>query len=79
MNEAVKGVAFFLGNTPAVCRASYIDPRVFDRFQSGWTIACRAAPANEDPFAEDRKRRRIERAVIDLISDPRESPLVERP
>ena len=39
MNEAVKGVAFFLGNTPAVARASYIDPRVFDRFQSGWTIA----------------------------------------
>jgi DNA topoisomerase-1 len=39
VNEAVKGVAFFLGNTPAVSRASYIDPRVVDRFHSGWTIA----------------------------------------
>ena len=39
INDAVKGVALFLGNTPAVARASYIDPRVFDRFQSGWTIA----------------------------------------
>jgi DNA topoisomerase I len=78
VNEAVKGVAFFLGNTPAVCRASYIDPRVLDRFHSGWTIAVELR-TNEDPFAQDRKRRRIERAVIDLISDPRDSPLVERP
>jgi hypothetical protein len=29
---------YYLGNTPAVCRASYIDPRVFDRYLSGWTI-----------------------------------------
>ena len=78
VNQAVKGVAFFLGNTPAVCRASYIDPRVLDRFQSGWTIAVDMRPG-EDPFAQERKRRRVERAVIDLISDPRESPLVERP
>ena len=77
VNEAVKGVAFFLGNTPAVCRASYIDPRVIDRFQSGWTIGIELRPA-EDPFAQDRRRRRMERAVIDLISDPRDSPLVER-
>jgi DNA topoisomerase I len=77
VNEAVKGVAFFLGNTPSVARASYVDPRVLDRFQSGWTIAIDLR-ANEDPFAHDRRRRRLERAVIDLISDPRESPLVER-
>ena len=76
-NEAVKLVSFFLGNTPAVCRASYIDPRVFDRFHSGWTIAIELGPG-EDPFARDRKRRRLERAVADLISGPRESPLVER-
>jgi DNA topoisomerase IB len=78
VNEAVKLVAFFLGNTPAVCRASYVDPRVLDRFRSGWTIAVDLR-TNEDPFAHDRKRRRIEQAVIDLISDPRESTLVERP
>jgi len=77
VNEAVKGVAFFLGNTPAVCRASYIDPRVLDRFHSGWTIAVDLR-SNADPFAQDRRRRRIERAVIDLISDPRDSTLVEQ-
>jgi DNA topoisomerase IB len=32
-------VAQILGNTPAVCRTSYIDPRVFDCFESGDTIA----------------------------------------
>ncbi len=36
--EVVKGVAEVLGNTPAVCRRAYIDPRVFDRFDSGTTI-----------------------------------------
>ena len=76
-SRAVKEVSRYLGNTPAVCRASYIDPRVFDRFQSGWTIAL--DPAREDdPFASDVGRRRWEKAVIDLISEPRESPLVER-
>ena len=51
---------------------------MLDRFQSGWTIAVDLQPG-EEPFAKERKRRRIERAVIDLISEPRESPLVERP
>ncbi len=36
--RAVKEVAHYLGNTPAVCRASYIDPRVFDRYRDGVTI-----------------------------------------
>jgi DNA topoisomerase IB len=33
--EVVKGVAERLGNTPAVCRSSYIDPRVFEAWRSG--------------------------------------------
>ena len=78
INDAVKGVSFFLGNTPAVCRASYIDPRVFDRFDSGWTIAL-PTHGGEELLAHEASRRRVERAVLDLISEPRESPLVERP
>jgi DNA topoisomerase I len=58
ITAAVREVAVFLGNTPAVARSSYIDPRVFDRFLSGWTIA----PAHE------RGRTAIEKAVLDLIS-----------
>jgi DNA topoisomerase IB len=38
IRAAVKRVAERLGNTPAVCRSSYIDPRVLDRFRGGKTI-----------------------------------------
>jgi DNA topoisomerase I len=33
--QVVEAVAAMLGNTPAVCRRSYIDPRVFDGWQDG--------------------------------------------
>lgn len=36
--RAVREVAHYLGNTSAVARASYIDPRVFDRYRDGETI-----------------------------------------
>jgi DNA topoisomerase-1 len=38
IRAAVKRVAARLGNTPAVCRSSYIDPRVLDRFRDGKRI-----------------------------------------
>jgi DNA topoisomerase-1 len=37
--RAYQEVAHYLGNTPAVCRSSYIDPRIVDHYQSGSTIA----------------------------------------
>ncbi|HEV7753771.1 MAG TPA: DNA topoisomerase IB [Baekduia sp.] len=39
MARVVKEVAHYLGNTPAVARSSYIDPRTFDRYVDGITIA----------------------------------------
>src|SRR3989337_2674165 len=48
MTRAVKEVAHYLGNTPAVCRASYIDPRVFDRFRDGVTIGNALERLGED-------------------------------
>jgi DNA topoisomerase IB len=39
ISSVVRDVAEHLGNTPAVARGSYVDPRIFDRFRSGWTIA----------------------------------------
>jgi len=36
--QVVKDVAEELGNTPAVCRASYIDARLFDLWERGETI-----------------------------------------
>lgn len=35
VNEVVRDVAASLRNTPAVCRASYIDPRVFEAWRDG--------------------------------------------
>ena len=37
ITRAVREVAGYLGNTPAVARASYIDPRVIERYQDGIT------------------------------------------
>ncbi len=37
--RAVGEVSGFLGNTPAVCRASYINPRVIELYEEGVTIA----------------------------------------
>ena len=38
IKQAVDAVAELLGNTPAAARRAYIDPRIFDRYLSGWTI-----------------------------------------
>jgi DNA topoisomerase I len=59
--EVVREVADELGNTPAVCRRSYIDPRVFDRFREGVTV---------DPpriRSDERWRAEAERRVLALL------------
>lgn len=56
VTQVVREVAEELGNTPAVCRASYIDPRVIDLWERGQTIGRR------------RTRAGAERAVIALLS-----------
>jgi DNA topoisomerase I len=63
IREAVRHVAERLGNTPAVCRSSYIDPRLLDRFRDGMTIK---AQTRRGPLS-DRRRAKIEREVLDLI------------
>jgi DNA topoisomerase I len=55
INAAAADVADVLGNTPAIAKKSYIDPRVFDRYLSGTTISPGLG------------RREIERAVIALL------------
>jgi DNA topoisomerase IB len=78
ISSAVKDVAVFLGNTPAVCRASYIDPRVFDRYLSGWTIGG-AVGRLGDPIdiGPPSSRGPVEKAVIDLIEGER-TPALEK-
>jgi DNA topoisomerase I len=70
IGDASRTVAAYLGNTPAVCRASYIDPRVIDSFQAGRTIAPRIERLRNGPdMANERTRARIERAVLELLGD----------
>ena len=76
-NLAVKQVARFLGNTPAVCRASYIDPRVLDRFDGGITIGGVFDRLPEDPSEWPQVQGPIEKAVLDLL-ERRESSALER-
>jgi DNA topoisomerase-1 len=66
INRAVKTVATALGNTPAVCRRSYIDPRVFDRYRDGETIDLGRRAAEAGTMSE-RTRQRIEHEVLELI------------
>ena len=69
VSKAVKQVAGYLGNTPAVCRASYIDPRVIDHFESGDTIdpnLIRSAK-DLDPVSL-RNRQKVETAVLELLA-----------
>jgi DNA topoisomerase IB len=69
VTQAVDTVASYLGNTPAVARGSYIDPRVFDCFDAGVTIAA-CLPSGWEPDLDDAAlRKRVERAVLDLLSD----------
>jgi len=75
--RAVKEVAHYLGNTPAVCRASYIDPRIFDRYDSGLTIGGVLMEVGETGDI-DSLHGPVEDAVLDLIAEEESSPAVER-
>ena len=63
--SAVKRVAEQLGNTPTVCRASYIHPRVLKAYESGVTL---------DQFTKE-KDRKIKR--INIEYEPEEIALLK--
>jgi DNA topoisomerase I len=68
IRQATIDVSEALGNTPAVARGSYIDPRVFDRFLSGWTIAGELRRIDKRGLAPEERRTAIELAVLDLLA-----------
>jgi DNA topoisomerase IB len=68
ITRAVKEVAHYLGNTPTVARASYIDPRVFDRFRDGEVIDYRlVAAASERNGDATAIQGPVEKAVLKLL------------
>jgi DNA topoisomerase I len=72
----VKEVAEVMGNTPAVCRRSYIDPRVIDRYHEGSTIAddVAALPTAAPGRWGEQTRREIEFAVLALLRGDETQP-----
>ena len=58
ITAAVKEVAAELGNTPAVARASYVDPRLLDRYEEGVTITPRLAETGRRRSRRSRVPRR---------------------
>lgn len=61
---AMKEVSDFLGNTPALARSSYVDPRVIEAYEQGRTI--RAAVRRKVGSADERQAV-LERAVLRLL------------
>jgi DNA topoisomerase IB len=63
---AMKEVSEFLGNTPALARSSYVDPRVIDAFEEGTTIGT----ANNRRYkTADARQAALERAVLRLLKE----------
>jgi DNA topoisomerase I len=69
IRRAIGEVGHYLGNTPAVARASYVDPRVLDRYRDGETIdsglVAATAGRNGDATAIQGP---VEEAVLELIA-----------
>jgi DNA topoisomerase IB len=63
---AMKEVAEFLGNTPALARSSYVDPRVIDAYEEGTTIRAATRRKTGSP---DERQTVLERAVLRLLKD----------
>jgi DNA topoisomerase IB len=76
--RAIQEAAHYLGNTPAVCRKSYVDPRVIDRFESGVTIAGVLEELGEvEAFGEPALQGAVEEAVLDLIEESSSSAILK--
>jgi DNA topoisomerase I len=69
--KAMRDVSGYLGNTPAVARKSYVDPRLVDLFADGVTISPRLAATDTD-LSDGVTHGKIERAVLNLLVTPAE-------
>jgi DNA topoisomerase-1 len=61
---AMRDVSEHLGNTPAIARSSYVDPRVIDQFEDGVTVK----PDHRRVAPGARISRALEREVLRLLS-----------
>ncbi|MDN3354235.1 DNA topoisomerase IB [Actinomadura sp. DC4] len=67
--RVVREVADYLGNTPAVARASYIDPRIIELYERGVTVEPALADLGKDRgLGELATGGPVERAVLELLA-----------
>jgi DNA topoisomerase-1 len=76
--RAAEEVAHYLGNTPTIARGSYIDPRVFDRYDGGLTIGGALEHLAGDGAGIIATHGAAEAAVLDLLDYDRSSPALQR-
>ncbi|MCO1660329.1 DNA topoisomerase IB [Pseudonocardia humida] len=62
---AMKQVSGYLGNTPSVAKASYVDPRVVDLYNHGTVLDLPPG----DPLTAHGARSQAEKALLELLSD----------
>jgi DNA topoisomerase I len=67
--RAMKEVAHYLGNTPAVARASYVDPRVVDLYHHGVTVEAALTRLGSGPRTELGIQGAVERAVLAMLAE----------
>jgi DNA topoisomerase IB len=71
VRRVVTEVSEYLGNTPTVCRSSYIDPRVIDLYDDGSTIAGALERLGaEADFGQPATHGQVEAAVLRLLRKP---------
>lgn len=66
VSAAMKEVAEFLGNTPALARSAYVDPRVIEAYESGSTIT---NAARRSFRTADERQAALERATLTLLRE----------
>ncbi|THA50406.1 DNA topoisomerase IB [Streptomyces sp. A1136] len=67
--RAVREVSGYLGNTPAVCRSSYINPRLFELYENGVTIRPALERLGADVvYGHPATHGEVEAAVLELLS-----------
>ncbi|MEV0168592.1 DNA topoisomerase IB [Nonomuraea fuscirosea] len=68
VTRVMREVAEYLGNTPTVARASYVDPRVVEAYDRDRTIAAALTELGADAdFGQLATAGRVEQATIELI------------
>lgn len=65
VRNAIQAAADLLGNTPALARSAYVDPRVLDAYRAGRTVP--VGPARR-ALTDPTRIRPVELALVELIS-----------